>query len=73
MEWHCDQLFEPGRMSQTRITDGGRKRIMRIVSTLASSWLGMEAVHELGQIIDAWSSAGSPKLCSVRFRSRAPT
>jgi hypothetical protein len=35
-----------------------RSRTILIVSTLVASWLGMQAVHELGHALGAWSTGG---------------
>jgi hypothetical protein len=34
-------------------------QIVLIVATLGASWLGMQAIHELGHMIGAWVSQGS--------------
>jgi hypothetical protein len=34
-------------------------RMILVVSTLLASWLGMQAVHELGHVIGAWYTGGS--------------
>jgi len=33
-------------------------RTLLIVSTLLGSWLGMQAVHELGHVVGAWATGG---------------
>lgn len=33
-------------------------QVILIVSTLLASWLGMQAVHELGHVLGAWATGG---------------
>src|SRR5260221_4916233 len=40
------------------ITASRFHQIILIVSTLLGSWLGMQAVHELGHVIGAWLTGG---------------
>ena len=45
-------------MSRISVNYAGIVRPILIVSTLVGSWLGMQAVHELGHIIGAWATGG---------------
>jgi hypothetical protein len=41
------------------VSDGvNRHQVILIASTLLGSWLGMQAVHELGHVAGAWLTGG---------------
>jgi hypothetical protein len=45
-------------MAATRTVESSYIQIVLMFSTLVASWLGMQAVHELGHVAGAWSTGG---------------
>ena len=42
-------------------------QVVLIVSAVASSWLGMQAVHEFGHVLAAWCTGGRVARFEARF------